>query len=409
MTDLLSISAAAREAGDAPAVITSERTVTYRELAATARSLRFASPPGRALPIVARPSLDTIVAIVAALEAHRPIALLHPRADHAADAAARAALHRHAVPDGTLAVLFTSGTTAAPRGVILTRDGIVAAAAASAQHLGWRDDDRWLVCLPLAHTGGLAAALRCLIARKPIVLHDAPFDAAAVSRLARDARATLASVVPTQLEALALPTMRAVLLGGAAASPALLSRTTAPFLRTYGLTEAWGQVATQAMPGGRADAPLEILPGFTVTTVDGRIAIAGPAVTPGLLGEPPRVGPLVTSDLGRVDAGGLHVTGRADDVIITGGENVHPSEVEAALSEAPGVAQACAFGVPDPRWGQLVACAIVPRPGFDRARLDAWLARLPAHLRPRRIDVLDALPLLPTGKIDRRAVRASRP
>jgi O-succinylbenzoic acid--CoA ligase len=105
------------------------------------------------------------------------------------------------------------------------------------------------------------------------------------------------------------------------------------------------------------------------------------------------------------------VVGRADDVIITGGENVHPAQVEAALAGAPGVAAACAFGVPDETWGQLVACAVVPAGprGADRVAwlggLHAWMAaHLPAQLRPRRLSVVDALPLLPSGKIDRRAL-----
>jgi len=414
VTDALSIAAAAREAPDALALATRDREVTYAELAATTRALRFAGD--RLVPIVAHPSIETVVAILAALEQRRPIALLHPRLDVAAEAAAREAITRHTVPDGTLAVVFTSGTTAAPRGVVLTRAGLLAAADASAQRLGWRDDDRWLVCLPLAHTGGLAAALRCVIARRPVVLHDAPFDAPAVAELARARRATLTSLVPTQLDALIghLPPLRAVLLGGAAASPSLLDRAAAagvPVHRTYGLTEAWGQVATQTAPG---NGPLIPLPGVTVTAgtrdAPARITIDGPAITPGMLGEPPRDGPLVTSDLGWLDARGLHVVGRADDVIVTGGENVHPAEVEAAIADAPGVAAACAFGIPDARWGQLVACAIVPRAGFDRARLDAWLAaNLPPHLRPRRIELCAALPLLPTGKVDRRAVATATP
>ncbi|MCB9573674.1 MAG: AMP-binding protein [Kofleriaceae bacterium] len=306
---------------------------------------------------------------------------------------------------------------------MISRAAAVAAAAASAANLGWRDDDRWLCCLPLAHAGGLTVVLRCLIARRPLILHEGPFDAAAVAALASSARATLASLVPTQLDALvavadagaAPPPWRAILLGSAAAAPALLARAAArglPFVVTYGMTESLGQVATAPLSAaGRVDAAPRALPGFTMTagtaTAPAPITVAGPSLLTGWLGEPARDAgaPLTTSDLGWLDDdGGLHVVGRADDVIVTGGENVHPAQVEAAVAGAPGVAAACAFGIADPRWGQVVACAVVGAADLDLAHLDGWLAaRLPAHLRPRRLIRVDVLPVGPTGKIDRRA------
>jgi O-succinylbenzoic acid--CoA ligase len=98
------------------------------------------------------------------------------------------------------------------------------------------------------------------------------------------------------------------------------------------------------------------------------------------------------------------VVGRVDDVIVTGGEKVHPAQVEAAVSEAPGVREACAFGVPDERWGQLVACAIVGE-GIDLERVRAHVAAMPSHLRPRRLEIVEELPVLASGKIDRRALQ----
>ncbi|HVV81812.1 MAG TPA: class I adenylate-forming enzyme family protein, partial [Kofleriaceae bacterium] len=122
---------------------------------------------------------------------------------------------------------------------------------------------------------------------------------------------------------------------------------------------------------------------------------------------PPPPGPLATADVGYLAGGWLHVLGRADDVIVTGGENVHPAAVEAALLAAPGVAAACVFATPDDRWGQLVSAAIVPADGFDRARALADAAtRLPAHARPRRVVEVAELPLTASGKVDRRRVAA---
>jgi O-succinylbenzoic acid--CoA ligase len=114
-----------------------------------------------------------------------------------------------------------------------------------------------------------------------------------------------------------------------------------------------------------------------------------------------------TADLGYIAGGALHVTGRRDDVIITGGENVHPSAVEAVLAATPGVRAACAFGVRDERWGQVVGAALVVDPAFDaHAAAAHWHAALAAHARPRQLAICAALPVRPSGKVDRRAAAA---
>jgi O-succinylbenzoic acid--CoA ligase len=316
----------------------------------------------------------------------------------------------------TVPRLFTSGSTGQPRAVVFSRDALVAAAEAHAAHLGWRDDDRWLLCLPLGHAGGMSIVIRCLLARRPIVWHPGKFDAPAIVALARQHRATLASVVPTQLAALLdagleRGALRAVLVGGAAAPRSLLAAALArgiPVLPTYGLTETFGQIAT-ALPGS-----LDLVPLPGVSIVAGTcerpapIRIRGPMLATRYDDGTPIAPELETRDLGHVDARGLlHVVGRADDVIITGGENVHPTAVEAVLAATPGVRAACVFGVADPRWGQIVAAALATDPSFDPACARArWHAALPAHARPRRIATLGALPALPSGKPDRRAISA---
>jgi O-succinylbenzoic acid--CoA ligase len=178
-------------------------------------------------------------------------------------------------------------------------------------------------------------------------------------------------------------------------------------LATYGLTETFGQIATAARPG----APLVALPGVELAAgtpgAPAPIRIRAATLATCYLDGAPIAPELTTHDLGVLDGGALRVLGRADDVIITGGENVHPAQVEAVLAATPGVRAACAFGVPDARWGQIVGAALAVAPAFDRAAaLARWHAQLPPHARPRRLALAAALPLLPSGKVDRRAAAA---
>jgi len=415
VTDPLSIVEAAREAPDRVAIETASRSLTF---AACAAAIETAPPPAAA--IIATPSIETVLAVHAALAAHRPIALIHHRlAAGEAERQRAEALHAE-LPAGAAVILFTSGSTGAARGVVLSRAALQAAANASARHLGWRDDDRWLLALSLAHAGGLSIVIRCLAARRPIALCDHDFERDRVSQWL--ARCTLASLVPAQLQALLDDPawrppagLRAVLLGGAAAPPALLERAAqrgVPFLTTYGMTETLGQLATA--PLGRAGdphAPLVPLDGVALEAgtalAPAPIVVRAPMLATRYLDGAPIAPAFTTADLGSLDGGALHVAGRSDDVIITGGENVHPSAIEAVLAATPGVRAACAFGASDERWGQVVAAALVVDPAFDaRAAAAHWHAALPAHARPRRLAICAGLPMLPSGKLDRRAAAA---
>ena len=361
--------------------------------------------------IVATPTSGTIEAIHAALDERRPIALVHARAP-AAEQQRQRALVEHADLDEGDVVLFTSGSTGAARGVVLSRDALIAATEASAEHLGWHDDDRWLLALSMAHAGGLAVVVRCLAARRPLVLAESALADAL-------ARCTLASLVPAQLAQLLddpawrpPPQLRAILLGGAAAPPSLLAAAAArgvPFLATYGMTESFGQVATAPIErAGRPSAPLVPLANVVLeagTRSDPKpIRVRAPSLARRYLDGEPIAPVFTTADLGFLDAGALHVVGRADDMIITGGENVHPQLVEAVLAATPGVRAACAFGVDDDRWGQRVVAALAVDPTFDLGpALERWHAALPPHALPREIATVAVLPTSPNGKLDRRA------
>jgi o-succinylbenzoate---CoA ligase len=339
-------------------------------------------------------------------------------------------LPRHSLLDGAhpLAALATSGTSGTPRVAVLGRRAFMASAAASSANLGWHAGDRWLLCLPLAHVGGLSVVTRCLLARCAIVLTPPRQGTGSLERLISamtEGRPTLVSLVPTQLHGLLereprleLPSsVRALLTGGAAASARLLDACADrgwPVLTSYGLTEACSQVATQR-PGSINRGELGVgrpLPGIGVRLDEGVICISGPTLFAGYLGDPrdedrgPRT-ELRTRDLGRFDAdGNLHLLGRIDDLIITGGENVAPWEVESVLESCAGVLEACVFGVADPKWGQVVAAGLrtnAPTRSIVDAVDQVCQRRLSVFKRPRLYACTDSFLHGPTGKLDRGA------
>lgn len=430
MSDALSIRAAAREAAEATALIVGGQHYSFAQLAERTRERLRALPAGQdgmAAPVSATNTLQTVVELYARLEARSPLLLLHPRLSAAERAAQQAAADIRIGYDGAAAVLFTSGTTGLPRAAVLTRTALLASAQASAANLGWRDDDCWLLAMSLARIGGLSILTRCLAARRTVALVSA-FDPATLPQTIVRQNITLASLVPTMLARVLKanphwtppPFLRAILIGGAAASGTLLQRAHAcrlPIIITYGCTESCSQVVATPY-GGRFDAARfgagRPLPGADVRIVDGRIQISGAMLMAGYLGEPP-LPPgawFDTGDLGRIDADGcLHVEGRRADLIVSGGENVSPLEVEHVLESFPGVAAAGVFGIADETWGQLVAAAVVA--DARRADPDAlarYLAEcLSPHKRPRRICFVESLPQTGAGKLDRTALGAFAP
>ncbi len=324
--------------------------------------------------------------------------------------------HPHA-PDALHSVFFTSGSAGQPKGVRLTWGNHEASAAAARRRQPVGPEDRWLAVLPLFHLGGFAISYRMFRAGGSVVLEPEFDPGRAAGHLDS---ATYASLVPTMLRALLeerpagfTGSLEAVLVGGARIPVGLqqAARTAGlPVAPTYGMTETASQVATALPtdPPGSGALPLEGAEISAGSAGAGEaISIEGPMVSPGYWGEPDRGGAFETRDVGYLDeAGRLHVIGRIDDVIISGGENVHPAEVEAALESMPAVDAAGVFGVADEEWGERVEAAVV------LADTSASPAAVEANLRdqlagfkiPKRWHVLAELPLGPTGKLDRQAL-----
>jgi O-succinylbenzoic acid--CoA ligase len=306
-------------------------------------------------------------------------------------------------------VVFTSGTTGTPRGVRLTRANLTAAASASAEHLGNGPDDNWLLAMPLHHVGGLSIIVRQMFTGGSVTLLPGFEPESFAAAMHGDV--TMVSVVPTMLRRILehgpFSDLKAVLVGGGPIPGGLLEEAAAtglPVLPTYGMTETFGQVAT-LRPGEPLETKAHPLPGIDVRIeADGRIAVRGDQVSPGYLGEPDRADPwFVTNDLGTLDDdGALRVLGRADLVIVSGGENVNPERVEAVLRQHPDVVEAIVVGVPDPEWGQTVICV------YEGAASPEELASLvsdglPGFMAPKRWMRVDSIPRTAIGKPDRKA------
>ena len=329
-------------------------------------------------------------------------------------------------------VCATSGTGGTPRGVRLTGDNLRAAVAASAARVPLAPSDAWLACVPLHHVAGLSILYRCAAAGTAVILHRRFEVGRVLEDLARRP-VTHVSLVPAMLARLLDEAgdgpppgqhLRVALLGGGPLSPGLLARARRagwPVCPTYGLTEAASQVATLCPPPPADSSPGLVghpIAGLEVRVVDpgpdgtGHIEIRGPMVTVGYAnpeGTPglglEEDGWLPTRDLGRLDPEGrLVVVGRADDVLVSGGENVHPVEVEHVLAGCPGVGEVAVTARPDPRWGDVLV-ALWTGPARAEA-VEAWARQhLQGTWRPRELRHVDQLPLSGPGKLDRKALR----
>jgi O-succinylbenzoic acid--CoA ligase len=311
--------------------------------------------------------------------------------------------------------ILTSGTSGRPRPIEITYGNHLWSAVGSAFNLGVDPADRWLCCLPLYHVGGLSIVMRSVIYGTGVVVHDG-FDPDRVAESLERDGVTLLSLVPTGLVRLLeagvdLSGPRAILVGGGPVPVDVIAEAAdrgAAVVQTYGLTEAGSQVTTLTPPEalrkiGSAGRPL-------LTThlriQDGEILVQGPTVAPGCADED---GWLHTADVGRIDEEGfLYVEDRLGDVIVSGGENVLPAEVEEVLLRHPEVVDAAAVGRSDPEWQEAVAAVVVLR---DQASASAeelrrhCAAELAGYKVPKHVEFVSELPRTDSGKLLRRELR----
>lgn len=385
-------------------------------------------PDQAALVAVRLPPTSAQPAIRACWDAGEAVLVLDPSAppaevDHLLDRLRPTALldasGRRELPGGepvdagVAAVVVTSGTTGEPKGVELTRAGLVASGVAYSQALGAGPGDRWLCCLPLHHVAGLGIVARSWSTGTPVTVHDR-FDPVAVAAAPDTASTTIVSLVPTTLrrllhhDAAAASRYRRIVVGGAPTPTDLRERAGAAgavLVDAYGLSETWGGCVLDGSPLPHVEARL---------AAGGEILLRGPMVMRGYRLDPEGTaavldpdGWLHTGDLGVRDPDGrLRVVDRRREIVVTGGVNVSPTEVEGVLAGHPRVADVAVAGAPDPDWGERVVAYVVPSdPAAPPAlaELRAFAAdRLSAPKLPRQVVLVDEVPRSGGGKTLRR-------
>jgi acyl-CoA synthetase (AMP-forming)/AMP-acid ligase II len=342
-----------------------------------------------------------------------------------------------AAPRDVALLAYTSGTTGTPKGVPLTHGRLAASIGSAMAAWRWHRDDVLAHALPLYHQHGLSGVHAALIAGGTVHIRSR-FTAADLVRTIEETRATALFAVPTIYQALMdagsftaaeVPSLRLAVCGSAPLSPALAGRLAGALGRTplirYGTTES-GLNASNPVDDPRGDTVGMPLPGVLARIAaadagadpgaDGEIQVRGPQVFGGYWNDPAATAAALTpdgwfrtGDIGAVDpaTGHLRIRGRIKEMIITGGLNVYPREVEIVLEAHPSVAEAAVAGVPHDRWGEQVTAWVVLRDGhgFDEAALIAHAhTRLTGYKCPKRVFRLAALPRNHVGKIIRSAL-----
>ncbi|HEU5254220.1 MAG TPA: o-succinylbenzoate--CoA ligase [Solirubrobacterales bacterium] len=317
--------------------------------------------------------------------------------------------------DAVCCRVLTSGSTGTPRPIPLTYGNFLWNAVGSAFNIGVEPSDRWLCCVPLSHVAGLGIVMKAVIYGTTAVVHDG-FDVDRVGAALERDGITQVSLVATMLTRLLeadvdLSGPRAILVGGGPVPAEPLEEALAKgatVVQTYGLTETCSQVTTLAPADAKRKLGSAGRPLLTthLRILDGEILVQGPTVAPG---HADADGWLHTGDLGHIDEEGfLYVSDRIDDMIVSGGENVIPAEVEEVLLRHPRVTEAAVVGREDPEWQQAVTAVVVLESGAEvspdelRRHCSESLAGFKV---PKRIELVSALPRTPSGKLMRRALR----
>jgi malonyl-CoA/methylmalonyl-CoA synthetase len=342
--------------------------------------------------------------------------------------------------DALAAIVYTSGTTGRPKGAMLTRANLASNAAALAETWRFTRDDVLLHTLPLFHIHGLFAAINTVLASGSSLFLLSKFDAA--QTLAHLREATVYMGVPThytrllqqaELNPQTTATVRLFVSGSAPLLPdthgEFLSRTGHVILERYGMSETLINTSNPyegpRLPGsvgpplkGTAIRVVNAETGAVERKPDvvGTLQVKGPNVFVGYWrdeaktrGEFSADGWFKTGDVGRIDeAGYVHIVGRAKDLVISGGYNVYPKEVETELDALAGVQESAVFGVPHPDFGEGVTAAVVPKPGAvlsEQAIIDSVKARLARYKVPKRIVLVEELPRNTMGKVQKNTLR----
>jgi len=348
--------------------------------------------------------------------------------------------------EAAFVILYTSGTTGRPKGTIISNCALFARIGCNLYEYRMTAEDRFLMCLQLFHIGSINCLSHLYVGSTVVLVKD--FEPGHVLRLLSRHRITVVLMVPTMINAVInleevevadFASLRLVVYGGSSIAPVILSRAVdlmrCGFLQTYGMTETNAITFLRPRDHDPAGKPHLLASAGTVglgmearivdgedrdvaTGETGEIVCRGPCLMDRYLNQPDataqalRGGWMHTGDVGYCDEEGyLYVTDRKHDMIVSGGENVYPREVEDVLFEHPDILDAAVIGVPDDRWGERVHAVLVLKPGsvLDRDGVMAFVrARLAGYKVPKTLEVVPALPRNAMGKVAKNELRKSR-